>query len=295
MKESYISKNLGHITLHRIEQANIIIEEYQAQGFTLTVRQIYYQFVARDLIVNERRSYKLIANAIEKGRMNGLIDWRAIEDRTRFLRGHNNWEDPPAFLRDTSYRYRLDSRADQQHLIEVWIEKDALIGVISDVCSELDVDYFSCRGYVSLSEMWRAAQRYQYDGRSIVILHLGDHDPSGIDMTRDIKDRLVTFGCDKIEVHRIALTIEQVEEHHCPPNFVKLKDTRTDEYMDRYGEESWELDALSPQVMVDLIKENIDQLTDQAKRRRRIESQEEQKIELQDVLEDTADNWYHGQ
>lgn len=291
MKRSYVSKNLGQITLSRIDQANTIIEEFQAQGFDLTVRQIYYQFVARNLIINEKRSYKLIANAIEKGRMNGLIDWGVIVDRTRFLRGHNNWENPPAFLRDTAYRYRLDSRSDQDSLIEVWIEKDALIGVISRPCSELDVDYFACRGYVSLSEMWRAAQRYQYDGRPVVILHLGDHDPSGIDMTRDIEDRLITFGCDQIEVHRIALTIEQVEEYHCPPNFVKLKDTRTDEYMNKYGKDSWELDALPPQVMADLVKKNVDQLTNKAKRQRRIELQEEQKAGLQAELEHTADNW----
>lgn len=291
MKESYISKNLGHITLGRIEQANLIIDEYQAQGFTLTVRQIYYQFITRNWIANEKRSYKLIANALEKGRMNGLIDWRAIEDRTRFLRGHNNWEDPPTFLRDTSHRYRLDSRSDQDYLIEVWIEKDALIGVISDICLELDVDYFSCRGYVSLSEMWRAAQRYQYDGRSCVIFHLGDHDPSGLDMTRVIQDTLNTFGCDNADVQRIALNMEQIEKYQPPPNYIKPLDTRSDGYIERYGEDAWELDALSPQVMVDLIKENVDRLTNKAKRQRRIELQEEQKVQLQDVLGDTANHW----
>ena len=291
MKVSYISKNLGRETLHRIAQATEIIDEYQAQGFTLTVRQIYYQFITRNWIPNEKRSYKLIANALEKGRMNGLIDWKAIEDRTRFLRGNNNWADPPAFLRDTSYRYRLDSRSDQDYLIEVWIEKDALIGVISGICLELDVDYFSCRGYVSLSEMWRAAQRYQYDGRPCVIFHLGDHDPSGLDMTRVIKDTLVTFGCDDIEVRRVALNMDQIEQYKPPPNFVKPKDTRTDDYVEKYGQDSWELDALSPQVMVDLIKENVDQLTNKAKRQRRIELQNVQKAEIQIILEEDADDW----
>lgn len=291
MKIGYLSKNLGRETLHRITQATEIIDEYQSQGFTLTVRQIYYQFITRNWIANEKRSYKLIANALEKGRMNGLIDWQAIEDRTRFLRGHNNWENPPAFLRDTSYRYRLDSRADQDYLIETWIEKDALIGVISGICLELDIDYFSCRGYVSLSEMWRAARRYQYDGRPVVILHLGDHDPSGLDMTRVIQDTLVTFGCGNVNIQRIALNMNQIEKYQPPPNFIKPLDTRSDGYVEKYGKESWELDALSPQVMADLIKENVNQLTNKAKRQRRIELQEEQKADLQIVLEDAADDW----
>lgn len=292
MKISYLSKNLGQETLHRIDQATTIIDEYQAQGFTLTVRQIYYQFITKNWIPNEKRSYKLIANALEKGRMNGLIDWQAIEDRTRFLRGHNNWGSPPEFLRDTSYRYRLDSRSDQDFRIEVWIEKDALIGVIGGICLELDVDYFSCRGYVSLSEMWRAARRYQYDeDRTCVILHLGDHDPSGLDMTRVIGDTLSTFGCTNVEVRRIALNMEQIKKYQPPPNYIKPLDTRSDGYVEQYGEESWELDALSPQVMVDLIKENVDQLTNKAKRQRRIELQEEQKEELQDVLNSTAEDW----
>jgi len=292
MKVSYLSKNLGQETRHRIDQATKIIDEYQSQGFTLTVRQIYYQFITRNWIANKKRSYKLIANALEKGRMNGLIDWRAIEDRTRFLRGNDNWESPPDFLQDTSHRYRLDSRADQTFRIEVWIEKDALIGIIGSICLELDVDYFSCRGYVSLSEMWRAARRYQYDeDRTCVILHLGDHDPSGLDMTRVIRDTLLTFGCTNIEVRRIALNMEQIEEYQPPPNFIKPLDTRSDKYVEMYGKESWELDALSPQVMVDLIKENVDRLTNKAKRQRRIELQEKQKAELQDVLESAANDW----
>ncbi len=291
MKISYLRKNLGSVTLHRIDQATEIIDDFQAQGFTLTVRQIYYQFISRNLIPNEKRSYKLVANALEKGRMNGLIDWRAIEDRTRFLRGHNNWENPPEFLRDTAYRYRLDSRADQAFRIEIWIEKDALIGVIGGICSDLDIDYFSCRGYVSLSEMWNAAQRYHYDNRTCVILHLGDHDPSGLDMTRVIRDTLSTFGCTNVEVRRIALNMEQIEKYQPPPNYIKPLDTRSDGYVEQYGEESWELDALPPQVMADLIKEKVDELTNKAKWQRRIELQEKQKAELTDVLEDAADVW----
>jgi len=287
VKESYRHKNLGSVTLERIEQANKIIEEYQQQGYTLTVRQIYYQFVARDLIENKARSYKLIANALEKGRMNGYIDWETIEDRTRSLRGNTHWDSPSQILDSAASGYKLNSREDQSSLVEVWIEKDALIGVISSVCQELDIDYFSCRGYVSLSALWRAARRYKYEDKPCIILHMGDHDPSGLDMTRVIGDTLATFGCDNIEVRRIALNMDQVEEYNPPPNFAKITDTRSGGYIAQHGDQSWELDALSPDVMVNLIKDEVDKLTDDAKQQKLLRLQEKDKEKLQEV----ADNW----
>lgn len=283
MKISYITKKLGSVTLQRIDLANTIIEEYQAKGFKLTVRQIYYQFVARGLIANELRSYKLVANALEKGRMTGLIDWFAIEDRTRLLRGNTHWDSPSEILDSAAVSYKLDSRADQDYLIEVWIEKDALIGVIEPVCRELDVNFFSCRGYVSLSKMWRAAGRFSIESRNCVLLYLGDHDPSGLDMTRDIGNRLDIFGCENVEVRRIALTMDQVEKYQPPPNFAKLSDTRTDDYIAMYGEESWELDALSPEVITEVIEENVNSLTNKSKRQKLINLQEEHREKLEDI------------
>jgi len=288
VKEAYITKNLAPVTLGRIEQANQIIEEYQAQGFTLTVRQIYYQFVARDLIPNELRFYRLVANALEKGRLTGQIDWQAIEDRTRFLRSNTHWEDPEHILMSAAAGYKLDTREDQDFLIEVWIEKDALVGVIDSVCKELDIDFFSCRGYVSLSEMWRAAQRYQQEDRTCVLLHLGDHDPSGLDMTRDITDRLENmFQCDNVEVRRIALNMDQIKKYNPPPNFAKTTDTRSGNYIPKYGNKSWELDALSPNVIVDLIRKNVENLTDEDKRQHILSRQEEDR----EMLNNVADKW----
>jgi len=287
MKEAYLTKNLGLVTLDRIAQANKIIAEYQAQDFTLTVRQVYYQFVARALIPNELRSYRLVANALEKGRLTGLIDWRAIEDRTRFLRGNVHWEDPEHILMSAADSYKLDSRANQPFLIEVWIEKDALVGVIDSICRKLDVDFFACRGYVSLSEMWRAARRYQLEDRTCVLLHLGDHDPSGLDMTGDIQRRLEMFQCENVEVRRIALNMDQIEQYKPPPNFAKMSDTRAAEYVSEFGDESWELDALPPNVIADLIEENVERLTDEDKRQDILEQQAVDRSNLNKV----ADKW----
>jgi hypothetical protein len=162
------------------------------------------------------------------------------------------------------HSYKIDKWERQPHRVEVWIEKDALTGVIAPVCRRLDVAYFACRGYTSQSEMWSAAQRMQrrIDQDQIpVILHLGDHDPSGIDMTRDVIDRLTLF-MGGLKVDRLALNFNQVEEHQPPPNPAKLEDTRADAYIARFGMESWELDALEPTVIARLIEDAVSQFRD---------------------------------
>jgi len=285
MKIQYKSLKLQKKTLKLIDQANEIIEEYDEQGFILTVRQVYYQFVARNLIPNDLVSYGYVGAALNKGRMAGLVDWNLIEDRTRNLEGNSHWDSPSEILLSAAKSYQLDSREDQKYRIQVWIEKEALIGMIEPVCKELDIDYFACRGFVSLSELWRAAQRLE--DKKCIILHLGDHDPSGLDMTRVNQETLELFGCDNLEVRRIALNMDQIEEFKPPPNPVKFADSRAPEYVIKYGSESWELDALVPEVLEKLIRTNVDALTDQKKRRAILNRQQEEKNQLEHV----ADNW----
>jgi hypothetical protein len=159
-------------------------------------------------------------------------------------------------------QFRIDKWAGQKYRVEVWIEKDALVGVIEGVCEELDVPFFSCRGYTSQSEMWGAAMRMARftKGKQIpVVLHLGDHDPSGIDMTRDIQDRLRLFSGRAVEVDRLALNMPQVEEYDPPPNPAKESDSRFQGYMAIHGDESWELDALEPTVIAALIRTAVEE------------------------------------
>jgi len=187
------------------------------------------------------------------------LDWEAIEDRTRNLCSLAYWESPFQIVNACAEQFRLNKWLSQSTLVEVWIEKDALLGVIEDVCNRLEVPFFSCRGYVSQSEMWQASQRFirwENMGGDSVIVHLGDHDPFGIDMTRDIQERLALFGADT-EVKRVALTMYQVREHDLPPNFAKESDTRHSFYKREYGSDSWELDALSPKVIAELIETEV--------------------------------------
>ncbi len=254
----YVRKKFRPDSLARIEQANVIIEDYQAQGFDLTLRQLYYQFVARGFLENTERAYKSLGKLISDGRLAGLIDWDAIEDRTRNLQRLSRWENPAHAMTSIIDQYHIDWWKDQDYRVEVWIEKEALAGVFERVCDEWDVPFFCCRGYPSMSEMWRAAQRLDsYHHQQPVILHFGDHDPSGMDMTRDIVDRLNLFMVKSLDLDRLALNMDQVRQYDPPPNPAKVTDSRFASYVKVHGDESWELDALEPQVLADLVENAV--------------------------------------
>lgn len=263
-KITYIEKKFRQPTLNTIEIANGIIEEYAAQGFDLTLRQLYYQMVARGYIENSLRSYKNFSNVVSDGRMAGYIDWTRIVDRVRNLQSNPHWRNPQGIMQSVVSSYAIDKWQRQPYRVEVWVEKDALTGVLDSVCTRLDVPYFACRGYSSQSEMWEAGQRfkrYQDAGQTPVILYLGDHDPSGIDMTRDVAERMKMF-MGGLEVERLALNWAQVELYKPPPNPAKKEDTRANAYIAKFGGQSWELDALDPATIATLIEDAVVQFRD---------------------------------
>lgn len=257
-KIKYRDINFRDKSLELITLINKVIGEYSLQGYELTLRQAYYQLVARGYIPNNERSYKNVGNLINDGRIAGLIDWDSITDRTRNLRNRSHWTNPSEVIASARYSYHLDMWENQPNYVEVWVEKDALVDIVGQACYPIDTPYFSCRGYTSQSEMWTAAQRFlrQSNREQRIIIHLGDHDPSGIDMTRDIQDRLNMFGAD-VFVKRVALTMDQIEEYSPPPNPAKITDSRAAGYIERFGNESWELDALEPQMLTQLIQGEV--------------------------------------
>lgn len=266
-KICYIERKFSDASLRMIEQANAIIENYAAQGFDLTLRQLYYQFVSRDLIPNRDSEYKRLGSIINDARLAGLIDWEAIVDRTRNVRINSHWSQPGSIIDSAAYSFALDKWEDQEYRPEVWIEKDALVGVIADVCERLDVPYFSCRGYTSQSEMWVAAQRLEEhasNNQTPIIFHLGDHDPSGRDMSRDIYERLDLF-MGGVQFQRLALNYDQIQQYNPPPNPTKLTDARATTYIAEFGMSCWELDALEPTVIAQLIQDAVWSIRDDAK------------------------------
>ena len=278
-------------TLRVVEQANAIIGEYLAQGFALTLRQSFYQFVARALLENLFNDYKRLGRIVRDARDGGLIDWDAIEDRTREVNTHTFWTNPAGIISAAAQQYRGHLWAGQRYRPEVWIEKEALLGVIESVCAELRVPYFAHRGNNSQTLQYQAGKRfaeYLDQGLIPIVLHLADHDPNGIDMTRDNTERLALYARQEIEVRRIALNMDQVRQHNPPPSFVKDGDTRTSGYREQFDtDECWELDALSPTLIADLIRTEIEQLIDWPKWR----SAQAREERGRGLLDTAAANW----
>lgn len=268
MKELFVERKFSAASLDMIVRANVILEEYKQQDLVLTLRQLYYQFVARGMLPNKQAEYKRLGSVISDARLAGLVDWSMMEDRTRRLRSIAHWSDPSSIVDVIARQYQEDLWRDQKWRPEVWIEKDALVGVIEGVCEELRIDYFACRGYASQSAQYEAGQRMQgYIARcqQPIIFHFGDHDPSGMDMTRDNKDRLSLFTGMGVKVQRLALNMAQVDQYNPPPNPAKESDVRSTKYIAEFGSESWELDALEPTVIGNLIRDNVSRLIERPK------------------------------
>lgn len=299
-KVKYQDIRLSKNSLALIATCNSIIREYTAAGYILTLRQLYYQCVSRDIIPNKQSEYKRLGSIVNDGRLAGLIDWDAVEDRTREVKSIGHWDSPEHIIGAVADQYAIDKWEDQLVRPSIWIEKDALVGVIERICNELDVEYFSCRGYTSQSEMWSGAQRFiknARDGQETHIIHLGDHDPSGIDMSRDIEDRIRMFMSHHgyggfFNFTRIALNRNQIDQYDPPPNPAKSTDSRFQGYTILHGDESWELDALEPQVLADLVREQVDSLRDNdlyAEKERKESSEKSQLFKVKDNWDDVAD------
>jgi len=327
-KIRYQSIKFAASSLKIVEQANRILEEYARRGIVVTLRQLYYQFVSRDIIPNKQTEYKRLGGIVNDARLAGLIDWDHLQDRTRNLERLAHWTEPGGVIESAASSYHRDLWEGQDYYVEVWVEKDALLSVIEGPCNKWDVPFFACRGYTSQSEMWGAGQRLlkrMREGRQVRIIHLGDHDPSGVDMTRDISERLGMFAqhhliidymkaherrkksgkqreeteedyLDRIrndypgtplEVNRVALNMNQIRQYNPPPNPAKLTDSRATAYIDEHGDESWELDALDPDVLIDLVETNIQDYLD-LDQWHEMETQQERERE---VLQEASSRW----
>lgn len=265
-KQCYQDKRFRADTLDLIETINSIVDEYEAEGYVLTTRQLYYQLVARDVIANNLQEYKRAASIINDGKLAGLIDWDMLEDRTRSFIRRSRWTSPISIVDACAEQYHQDMWLGQSRRVFVIVEKEALVGVLERVCHKYDTPLLAARGYPSSTVLREFAIEdilpAMREGQSGLVLHLGDHDPSGIDMTRDLLERLRMFGGHTFDLKRIALNIEQVEELRPPENPAKSTDSRFGAYLRAYGESSWELDALTPQYLDALVSSHIESVID---------------------------------
>lgn len=285
-KIAYIDKTFRDDKLEPIGIANGIAAEYEAQGYGPTLRRLCCQTASRDIVPNNIRSCKNLGNLVDDARLAGLVDRHAIEDRTRNLRRRPHWEEPQEIIDAIARQHRIDCWEGQESYVEARVEKDALIGIVEQIGDKLYVACLSCRGCTGQSELRGAAMRLKRRcdaGRHAVPPHLGDHDPSGKDMSRDIVARLELFGADDVGFRRLALNLDQIEEFGPPPNPTKLSDSRAQGCIERFGYECRELDALDPSVISRLIDENVRMYRDEGPYRDVLARENEEKGTLRDL------------
>lgn len=288
MKEAYINGKFMQRQMELIAICDGIIEDYVSQGYMLTVRQIYYQLVAKNVIENSVKSYDNIQSMLNKARLCGLLDWDAIEDRTREIMERASWSSGGQILGIVAKQYHEDIWDNQPNRVFAVVEKEALAGVLDRVCKMWSVPLLPARGYPSATTLRELAkERILGSEQNIIVLHLGDHDPSGIDMSRDLQDRLELFSRGQpIEFRRIALNMDQVLEQNPPPNPAKPSDARYQKYVEEFGvDESWELDALTPKFITDLVDDEVQSFIDADLWSERSERIEEVRTRLQVMAE----------
>ena len=285
MKQKFLSLRFSKESMARIQQVNAILGEYAAQGFDLTLRQLYYQFVARGLIENSQKSYKRLGGLVSNARLTGNVDWNMITDRGRRLLGNTHWENPGHIVKAAAQQFRVNRWEGQSNFVIVMVEKQALEGVLIPVCQELDIQFTANKGYSSSSTLYGLGRMLQdhrdKDQQDVHVLYLGDHDPSGIDMTRDVQERLELFSSGSVSVQRLALNWSQVEQWQPPENPAKETDARYDGYVREFGDKSWELDAVEPRTLARLVTEAVLDLRDQELWDKAVERETAMKAELQ--------------
>lgn len=275
MKELFVEKRFGSDAARMIQLINGILAEYASAGYDLSLRQLYYQLVSRNVVENTERSYKNVGSMVSEARLAGLVDWNMIRDRGREMVQNSHWSEPSEILDSCAAQFRIDLWDAQPSYVEVMVEKQALEGVLIPVCSKWDVPFTANKGYSSSSAMYEASKRYLKRGeqdKDLYVLYLGDHDPSGIDMTRDVDERLdlflkVSLGRAMNEdggltVKRLALNMDQIDELRPPENPAKITDSRAEKYIARFGASSWELDAIEPKQLANMVSKAIESLVE---------------------------------
>lgn len=235
-----------------IEKALEALIEYHP----MTVRQVFYRLVATHVVDNTRGQYKAVCNALRDARKEGLIPWAWIEDRLRRPRSVGMWRDVSHYADAARSWYRRNVWATQPHLVEVWLEKDALSGIFEDILGPYGVTLNVGRGYDGWTSVHEAAERYLVWSGKATVLYFGDFDPSGRDMVRSLVERIGFFGtCPSMEI--CAILRSDIAKYDLPPDFTKTTDTRRAAFVAQHGDISVELDALPIEVLRERIREAV--------------------------------------
>lgn len=245
MAIQYVEHKFYCKSREKLDIVKALIEPYEA----ITLRGIHYLLVSNNVTENTPKAYNSLGELIKWARLTGEVPFDKIIDETREPRRQEIFDDPVDALRGRLMAYRSDWWIDQLEYIEVWLEKRTLTRIVYPVSNRYGVYLCVGGGYQSWSEIYDGKGRFEaYKNRPCYILYLGDFDPSGEDMDRDISERFDTLGCS-VTVERVAITPGDAREHNLPPQFAKPTDTRTPAFVQKYGAYGWELDALHPNVL----------------------------------------------
>lgn len=280
-----------------LNQITAICEEYKTNGDVLTLRQLYYQLVSVNAIANDIKVYKKLSVLKDQLCYAGILDWDCFEDRGRKPVSAYYEHSIEDALDYTARNYVLDRSLGQTNRVEVWCEKDAISEILKKVALPYGARLCVNKGYMGTSAIYNAYERFSREfnqGHTVTILYFGDHDPSGLDMVRDIRERL-TFMFEKgvrcrdfmefdFNVISIGLTMEQIETYNPPPNPAKVSDPRAAEYIEKYGPISWEVDALKPGIMREILEHNIKEQYDLKQYETVLEQEQEDRVKIRKLI-----------
>jgi len=282
-------------TINTVEHVREILREY---NFPLTVRQIYYRLVSKNVIPNTPSSYKMLSKALVKARERGEVDDSKIEDRSRQILGVGDYgfESIEEFINDRitllKYSYVFYTKrlwSNQPRNVIIVLEKDALSRLFVEVADRYRVHVYPTRGYSSYSYVKDIVRHINTKDKTTIILYFGDYDPSGRDIERDLVDRLRRYGAKNFEVRRIALTREQIAQYNLPPrpeDVATIEKLKRDPRAKRYGiDYACELDALEPKTLQKIIEDAILENIDLSKWKETLRKIEEEREELRRRLE----------
>jgi hypothetical protein len=281
----------GSSTVKRIRRSQREIDELDGgiveivkQQKPATVRQIFYQATVRGFVPkDESKGYRVVQRRLVALRESAKVPYGWITDNIRYVHGHTRYGGIEEFGRDVSALYRRDYWRGAGVRVEVWIEKDALAGVIAPVViQEWGLNLHVARGYSSLSYLHQAAEELANDGRPAFIYTLTDLDPSGMGIARDIEGKLAAMVGNrvKLQVERLAVDPGQVQAWNLPTRPTKHSDTRAAKFVEEFGNLSVELDAIPPNTLRKIVHDAIGRHADadEIARLKLIESAERESI-----------------
>ena len=240
-------------TLDLIDTMYRIVEAAQP----ITGRGVGYKlFVAKLSPSMSTNDMQKVYRLLKETREEGILPWEWIVDESRQLEKTASWDDPEAFTRSMINGYRREYWNQQPVRVEVWSEKGTVRGVLQPVLEEFGVGFRVVHGFASATVVHNIAE--DDDGRPLIVLYVGDWDPSGLCMSeQDLPERLERYDGKHVSLNRIALASSQLRDLPSFPASDKKKDTRYDWFVRNYGHRCWELDALDPNELRACVEEKI--------------------------------------